>query len=120
MGRLPHHPTGLYQKWLLLLTRSRPSRPSPAATSSSSSTSGRPGAPCKVIGPVFEKLESSFPNIGFYKCDVDEQEQVAAEVGVKAMPTFMLFKGSEKVGSVVGADPNKLKAALQHHSETSA
>jgi hypothetical protein len=28
----------------------------------------------KVIGPVFEKLESSFPNIGFYKCDVDEQE----------------------------------------------
>ncbi|KWU44271.1 thioredoxin [Rhodotorula sp. JG-1b] len=76
--------------------------------------------PCKVIGPVFEKLESSFPNIGFYKCDVDEQEQVAAEVGVKAMPTFMLFKGSEKVGSVVGADPNKLKAALQHHSETSA
>ncbi|GAA5951461.1 hypothetical protein JCM8115_005157 [Rhodotorula mucilaginosa] len=76
--------------------------------------------PCKVIGPVFEKLESSFPNIGFYKCDVDEQEQVAAEVGVKAMPTFMLFKGGEKVGSVVGADPNKLKAALQHHSETSA
>lgn len=28
------------------------------------------------------------------------------------MPTFMLFKGGEKVGSVVGADPNKLKVRL--------
>lgn len=76
--------------------------------------------PCKVIGPVFEKLEAQYPNIGFFKCDVDDQEQVAAEVGVKAMPTFMLFKQGEKVGSVVGADPNKLKAALEHHNEASA
>lgn len=28
----------------------------------------------KVIGPVFEKLEASFPNIDFYKVDVDVQE----------------------------------------------
>lgn len=28
----------------------------------------------KVISPVFEKLEAQYPNIGFYKCDVDEQE----------------------------------------------
>ncbi|GAA5976346.1 hypothetical protein JCM10908_005467 [Rhodotorula pacifica] len=76
--------------------------------------------PCKVISPVFEKLEASYPNIGFYKCDVDEQEAVAAEVGVKAMPTFQLWKNGEKVGSVVGADPNKLKAALEHHNTASA
>ncbi|BGP23258.1 thioredoxin [Rhodotorula toruloides] len=75
-------------------------------------------ATCKVISPVFEKLESSFPNIGFLKCDVDAQEEVAAEVGIKAMPTFVLFKNGAKVGTVVGADPNKLKAALELHSES--
>ncbi|GAA5921588.1 hypothetical protein JCM3775_003119 [Rhodotorula graminis] len=76
--------------------------------------------PCKVIGPVFEKLEPKFENIGFFKCDVDAQEEVAGEVGIKAMPTFALFKNGEKVGTVVGADPNKLKAALEHHSVASA
>ncbi|GAA6049795.1 hypothetical protein JCM3770_002165 [Rhodotorula araucariae] len=77
-------------------------------------------ATCKVIGPVFEKLEPKFENIGFFKCDVDEQEEVAGEVGIKAMPTFVLYKNGEKVGTVVGADPNKLKAALEHHSVASA
>ncbi|GAA6009418.1 hypothetical protein JCM11491_003549 [Sporobolomyces phaffii] len=74
----------------------------------------------KVIGPVFEKLSDQFDNIGFFKCDVDSQEEVAAEVGIKAMPTFLLFKNGEQIGKVVGADPNKLRDAIKHHSENSA
>ncbi|GAA5841623.1 hypothetical protein JCM5353_002752 [Sporobolomyces roseus] len=76
--------------------------------------------PCKVIGPVFDKLSDQFENIGFFKCDVDTQEEVAAEVGIKAMPTFLIFKNGEQIGKVVGADPNKLREALKHHSENSA
>lgn len=30
------------------------------------------------------------------------------EVGIKAMPTFMVFKNGEKVDTFVGADKNKL------------
>ena len=51
---------------------------------------------------------------------VARSQEVAGEVGIKAMPTFALFKNGEKVGTVVGADPNKLKAALEHHSVASA
>lgn len=65
----------------------------------------------KVIGPVFEKLSDQFENIGFFKCDVDSQEEVAAEVGIKAMPTFLLYKNGEQIGKVVGADPNKLRVS---------
>lgn len=46
----------------------------------------------KVIGPVFEKLESSFPNIGFYKCDVDEQE-VRRRAGFRAVYCDFRFSG---------------------------
>ncbi|KAK4058445.1 hypothetical protein OIO90_000604 [Microbotryomycetes sp. JL221] len=73
--------------------------------------------PCKMIGPVFEKLSESeqFKNVDFYKVDVDEQEQIAAEVGIKAMPTFTVFKGGDKLGSTVGADPKKLQALIETH-----
>lgn len=37
-------------------------------------TTDRPPSHSKVIGPVFEKLEAQYPNIGFFKCDVDDQE----------------------------------------------
>ncbi|KAK4705005.1 hypothetical protein P7C70_g1197, partial [Phenoliferia sp. Uapishka_3] len=72
----------------------------------------------KVISPVFEKLADAFPALAFYKVDVDTQEEIAAEVGIKAMPTFLFFKGGDKIGSVVGADPNKLKAAITLHAES--
>lgn len=48
------------------------------------------------------------------------EQQIAGEVGIKAMPTFAFYKNGEKVGTVVGADPNKLRDALKHHSEASA
>jgi len=38
---------------------------------------------------------------------------VAQEVGVRAMPTFIIFKNGEKVGEVVGANPPALKAAIE-------
>jgi thioredoxin-like negative regulator of GroEL len=50
------------------------------------------------------------------QCDVDEQEKVAQEVGIRAMPTFMVFKNGEKIETVVGADPGKLQAAITKHS----
>lgn len=50
-----------------------------------------PASCSKVIGPVFEKLESSFPNIGFYKCDVDEQEVRRRAVFRGGLLRFSLF-----------------------------
>jgi thioredoxin 1 len=45
--------------------------------------------------------------------DVDEVPDVAQELGIRAMPTFIIFKGGEKVGEVVGANPPAVKAAIQ-------
>ncbi|EDR15382.1 thioredoxin [Laccaria bicolor S238N-H82] len=70
--------------------------------------------PCRVISPVFEKLSDdlSFAGVEFYKVDVDEQDQISQEVGVRAMPTFALFRKGEKVSELVGARPQELQSLV--------
>jgi thioredoxin 1 len=51
--------------------------------------------------------------VHFIKLDVDEVPEVAQELGIRAMPTFLIFKNGEKVGEVVGANPPALKAAIE-------
>lgn len=71
--------------------------------------------PCRAISPVFEKFSNLEENTGveFYKVDVDSQREISQEVGIKAMPTFLLFQGGNKVGDVVGANPQAIEALVQ-------
>lgn len=56
-------------------------------------------------------------------------QDVSEEVGIKAMSTFMVFKDGEKLGELVGADPDELQVSsrasfsgmyvdIYHHSQT--
>jgi len=69
--------------------------------------------PCKVIAPQVVKFSKNYPDANFYKLDVDEVPDVAQELGIRAMPTFLLFKGGEKIAEVVGANPKALEAAIK-------
>jgi len=71
--------------------------------------------PCKVIAPQVVKMSEEYTDAAFYKVDVDELSDVAAEVGIRAMPTFVLFKNGQKVKEVVGANPAALKQAIQEN-----
>ena len=63
------------------------------------------------------RFSEEFTNAAFYKLDVDDVPDVAQELSIRAMPTFLLFKNGEKVGEVVGANPNALKTAIKGHYE---
>ena len=41
--------------------------------------------PCKLIGPIFEKLSGQFPGADYYKVDIDAAPEIAQEVGVRAV-----------------------------------
>merc|ERR1712113_1048451 len=71
--------------------------------------------PCKVIAPQVVKMSDTYKDARFYKIDVDDVPDVAQELGVRAMPTFFLFKNGEKVSEVVGANPKALEAAIQNN-----
>ena len=76
--------------------------------------------PCKVIAPQVVKFSSAYPSARFYKIDVDEVPDVAQELGIRAMPTFLLFKNGDKVAEVVGANPKALETAIKANLEGGA
>jgi thiol-disulfide isomerase/thioredoxin len=59
--------------------------------------------------------ESDHKDVRFYKVDVDEVPDVAKELGIRAMPTFVLFKNGSEVETIVGANPKAIEAALAKH-----
>lgn len=73
--------------------------------------------PCKTIAPEVVKLSHKYTNTRFFKVDVDEVPDLAQELGVRAMPTFLLIKDGQKVGEVVGANKAALEAAVVKHGD---
>jgi thioredoxin 1 len=60
-----------------------------------------------------KRFSQDFPDAYFVKVDVDEVPDVAQELGIRAMPTFVIFKDGEKISEVVGANPKALLAGIQ-------
>lgn len=60
--------------------------------------------PCRMVGPVISELAQDYDGrIVVGKCDVDENDDVAIEFGVRNIPTILFFKGGELVDKFVGA-----------------
>lgn len=60
--------------------------------------------PCRMIAPIIEELAKEYDgkiNVG--KCDVEECDDIAAEFGIRNIPTILFFKGGEVVDKLVGA-----------------
>ncbi|KAF9259084.1 thioredoxin, partial [Marasmius fiardii PR-910] len=72
--------------------------------------------PCRMISPIFEKMsqqEAYDHAVDFYKVDVDEQEQIAQELGIRSIPTFQAFRKGETIGNpVAGANPRGLQTLV--------
>lgn len=70
--------------------------------------------PCKAIAPAVEELATAYKGrakVG--KLDVDHNQAVATQFGIRSIPTLLVFKGGKVVEQVVGAVPKaKLQAAL--------
>jgi thioredoxin 1 len=70
--------------------------------------------PCKQVAPVLDELAGEYDNrVRIAKVNIDEDQQLAADYGVRAIPTFLLFKGGEVAGQIVGmVSKRDLKAQL--------
>jgi thioredoxin 1 len=72
--------------------------------------------PCKAIAPTLEELAQELDGkLTIAKVNIDDNDAVAAEYGVRAIPTMILFKGGQVAETLVGMMP---KAALRAKLET--
>ncbi|MCJ1250326.1 Cytoplasmic thioredoxin isoenzyme 2 [Trapelia coarctata] len=69
--------------------------------------------PCKVIAPKVVEFSHTYEKARFYKVDVDAVPDVAQELAVRAMPTFVVFKDGELADTIVGANPGALEALIK-------
>ena len=66
--------------------------------------------PCKMFGPIFEKVEKETENIQFFKVNVDENEDICKKYGVMSIPTTIIFKDGKDIAKNVGfMDEDTLK-----------
>jgi thioredoxin 1 len=62
--------------------------------------------PCKMIGPSLEEIAKEMNGkVKIAKMNVDENQNIPGQFGIRSIPTLMLFKGGQLVGTKVGAAP---------------
>ena len=73
--------------------------------------------PCKAIAPILEELATELDGkLTITKVNIDENDGIAAEYGIRAIPTMLLFKGGKVIEQLVGMMPKAaLKAKLSAH-----
>ncbi len=71
--------------------------------------------PCKMMAPIFHKLADQFAGkMKFAKVNVDEYSDIAAQFGIRSIPTLLIFKNGKEIDRLVGAIPEStLKAKLE-------
>ena len=62
--------------------------------------------PCRALGPVVEEVaEEMSERLDVYKCNVDEESELAQQFQIVSIPTLILFKGGKAVHTMVGSMP---------------
>ena len=72
--------------------------------------------PCKMIAPLLDELADEYDGkVKIGKVNVDEQQLLAAEYGIRAIPTLLIFRNGQVADQIVGARSKRdFKASLDN------
>jgi thioredoxin 1 len=59
--------------------------------------------PCKMIAPSLEEISNEMADVQIAKLNIDENPDLAAQYGVRSIPTLMIFKNGEHADTMIGA-----------------
>ena len=59
--------------------------------------------PCKIMAPIIESLAAELDGtVSFFKLDVDENQSTAGRLGIRSIPTFIVFRNGKEIDRMVG------------------
>jgi thioredoxin 1 len=62
--------------------------------------------PCRMVAPIVEELADEYSGkVEFRKLNTDDNPRTAAKYGIRSIPTLLVFKAGEPVGTIVGFRP---------------
>lgn len=65
--------------------------------------------PCKMLGPVLEELEEELaPKVKIAKLNIDENEIIANQLGIRSIPTMVLYQSGQPLERIVGYKPKEV------------
>lgn len=64
--------------------------------------------PCKMFGPIYEKVSNKYPEIAFAKVDTEEEQDLAMTFGIRSIPTLAIFREKILVFKQAGMLPENV------------
>lgn len=67
--------------------------------------------PCRTLGPIIEEVATDFEGKAIVgKVDVDNNQDISMQYGIRNIPTVLIFKNGEVVDKLVGVTPKHVIA----------
>ena len=72
--------------------------------------------PCRMLTPILQELEPEIADKAkIVKVNIDQNPQIASQLGIRSIPTMILFKAGSAVSNMVGVNPKpKIKAWVEN------
>lgn len=71
--------------------------------------------PCRMLTPILEELAPEIAGKAkIVKVNIDQNQQTASSLGVRSIPTMILFKNGQAISNLVGVNPKpKIKSWIE-------
>lgn len=72
--------------------------------------------PCVTLGPIIDELANEYTNVKIGKMDADENKDTLKELGIRSIPTILIYKDGEIVERHTGMiQKSQLKSLIDKH-----
>ncbi len=68
--------------------------------------------PCRMVVPLVEEIARERSDVKVCKVNVDEEQELAAQFGIRSIPTLMVIKDGKIVDQAMGARPKQQILAM--------